>query len=131
MFPAVFVLVFFVFFPAIILFCYPLVPQIMRRIHEKTDINFDKCRLYKYISTRLQKPFQSITIKLLIDCFQGSCKVEYEFYAGLQIIYRISLVFVCSFTVQADSIFYITAVSLIFIIITMNFSHMRATNTTL
>ena len=118
MIPAVFVLVFFVFIPAISLLCYPLVPQTMRRIHERTGINFDQYRLYKCISIRLQKPFQSRRIKLLINCFQGSCRVGCEFYAGLLFIYRISLVFVFSFTIQVDSIFYITVVSLVFIIIT-------------
>ena len=118
MIPAVIVLVFFVFIPAISLLCYPLVPQTMRRIHEKTGFNFDQYRLYKFVSIRLQKLFLSRPIKLLIDSFQGSCKVGYEFYASLLFIYRISIVFVFSFTIQADSIFYITVVSLIFIIIT-------------
>ena len=108
----------FVFIPAISLLCYPLVPQTMRRIHEKTGIDFDQYRLYKFISIRLQKPFLSRPIKLLIDCFQGSCIVGYEFYASLLFIYRISIVFVFSFTIQADAIFYKTVVSLIFIIIT-------------
>ena len=114
--PAVFILAFLVIVPALGLLCHPLVPQIMGSIQEKYEINFNGCILYKVASSVLEKPF--IRLKPLIDCFQGSCKARHEFYAGLLMCYRLSVIFVFSFTIRADLFFYNIAISVIFVVIT-------------
>ena len=116
MIPAVVILLFFVVIPAVSLLCYPLIPQIVGIIEEKRGVSFNQYRYYRIVSKPLQKPFTKL--KPLIDCFQSSCKGRCEFYAGLLFIYRISIVFVFSFTIQADIIFYNTVISLLLIIIT-------------
>ena len=117
--PAVFVLGFLVILPALGLLCHPLVPQIMGRTQEIFKINFNQYKPYKLISSALEKPF--IRLKPLIDCFQGSCKARCEFYAGLLMCYRLSVIFLFSFTIRADIYFYNTALSVIFVIITAVF----------
>ena len=114
--PAVFILGFLVIIPALGLLCHPLVPQIMGSIQERYEINFNGCRLYQVTSSVLEKPF--IRLKPLIDCFQGSCKARCEFYAGLLMCYRLSVIFLYSFAIRADIFFYSTAISMIFVIIT-------------
>lgn len=113
---AIFVLTFFVIIPALGLLCYPLVPQILGLIQERSNINFNQHRPYKCISRALEKPF--IHLKPLIDCFQGSCKARCEFYAGLLMCYRLSIIFTFSFTIRAEIFFYNIAVSVVFVIIT-------------
>ena len=119
MIPAVIILFSLVIIPAVSLFSYPLVPQIMGVIQERSGINFNQYRVYRITSSALQKPF--IALKPLIDCFQGSCKTRFEFYAGLLFIYRILIVLVFSFTADADLNFYITGISLLLIVITAIF----------
>ena len=114
--PAVFILGFLVIIPTLGLLCYPLVPQIMGSIQERYGINFNQCKLYKVLSSALEKPF--IRHKPLIDCFQGSCKPRCEFYAGLLMCYRLSVIFLFSLTIRADIFFYNIAVSVMFVIIT-------------
>ena len=117
--PAVFVLGFLVIIPALGLLCYPLVPQMIGSIHETYNVNFNQYKLYRVTSSALEKPF--IRLKPLIDCFQGSCKIRCEFYAGLLMCYRLSVIFMFSFTIRADIYFYNTALSVMFIIITAVF----------
>ena len=119
MIPAVIILFSLVIIPAVSLFSYPLLPQIMGVIQERSGINFNQYRVYRITSSALQKPF--IALKPLIDCFQGSCKTRFEFYAGLLFIYRILIVLVLSFTADADLNFYITGISLLLIVITAIF----------
>ena len=114
--PAVFILLFLVIIPAIGLLSYPLVPQIMGLIQEKSGKNFNDYAFYRVVSSAMQKPF--IYLKPLIDCFQGSCKARHEFFAGLLFMYRISIVFIFSFTIQVDMVFYHITISILFIIIT-------------
>ena len=114
--PAVFILGFLVIIPALGLLCYPLIPQIMGSIQERYKINFNRYKLYKLATSALEKPF--IRHKPLIDCFQGSCKPRCEFYAGLLMCYRLSVIFLYSFAIRADIFFYSTAFSMIFVIIT-------------
>ena len=114
--PAVFILWFLVIIPALGLLCYPLVPQIMGSIQERCEINFNQYKLYRVASSALEKPF--IRLKPLIDCFQGSCKPRCEFYAGLLMCYRLSVIFLYSLAIRADIFFYSTAFSMIFVIIT-------------
>jgi len=114
--PAVFVLAFLVIIPAFGLLCYPLVPQILGLIQERSNVNFNQYRPYQYISSALEKPF--IYLKPLIDCFQGSCKARCEFYAGLLMCYRLTIIFTFSFTIRAEIFFYNIAVSVVFVIIT-------------
>ena len=116
MISAVVILLFCVIIPAVSLLCYPLIPQILGMIEEKRGVSFNQYRFYRVVSKALQRPFTKL--KPLIDCFQGSCKDRCEFYAGLLFIYRISIVFVFSFTIQADIIFYNTVVSLLLMAIT-------------
>ena len=114
--PAIFILGFLVITPALGLLFYPLVPQIMGSVQERYEINFNRYKVYKYIGSILEKPF--IRLKPLIDCFQGSCKARCEFYAGLLMCYRLSVICVFSFTIRANIFFYNIAVSVIFVIIT-------------
>ena len=114
--PALIVLVFLVIIPAICLFSYPLVPQLIGMIEQRCEVNFNDNKFYKIISSKMQRPFTYL--KPLIDCFQGSCKPRCEFFAGLLFMYRISIVFVFSFTVQAETIFYHLTMSILLIIIT-------------
>ena len=114
--PAVFVLGFLVIIPALGLLCYPLVPQIMGSIQNRYRIDFNQYKPYKIMSSMLEKPF--IHLKPLIDCFQRSCKARCEFYAALLLWYRLSVIFVYSFTVRTEIYFYSTAVSVIFVIMT-------------
>ena len=118
--PAVTVLGILVIIPALGLLCHPLVPQIMGKTQEIFKINFNQFKPYKVISSALEKPF--IRLKPLIDCFQGSCKPRCEFYAGLLMCYRLSVIFLFSLTIRADIYFYNTALSVIFVIITAVFS---------
>ena len=117
--PAVIVLLFFVIIPAISLLCYPLVPQIMGLIQERIGIEFNDYKYYRVVSSIMQRPFTYL--KPLIDCFQGSCKARREFFAGLLFMYRISIVFIFSFTIQVDMLFYHITISILFIIITAIF----------
>ena len=55
---------------------------------------------------------------LLIERFQNDYKDRFKFYAGLLFIYRISIVLVFSFTIEAESIFYITVITLVLVVIT-------------
>ena len=119
MIPAVVILLFFVIIPAVSLLCYPLVPQIMGLIQQRSGLNFNQYRVYRIIGGVLQKPF--ISLKPLIDCFQGSCKTRCEFYAGLLFIYRILIVLAFSFASEGDLNFYITGISLLLIVITAIF----------
>ena len=114
--PAVFILGFLVITPALGLLCYPLVPQIMGSIQERYEINFNRNKLYKVMSSALEKPF--IRLKPLIDCFQGTCKARCEFYAGLLMCYRLSVIFLYSFAMRATFFFYSTALSITFLIMT-------------
>ena len=114
--PAVFVLGFLVIIPALGLLCYPLVPQIVGLIQERYRVDLNQLKLYKFTSSVLEKPF--IRLKPLIDCFQGSCKARCEFYAGLLMCYRLSVIFLFSFTIRVEVFFYNAAVSVIFVIIT-------------
>ena len=117
--PALFVLLFFVIIPTISLLSYPLVPQIMGLIQERKEYNFNNYKYYKIISNIMQRPFTYL--KPLIDCFQGSCNARREFFAGLLFMYRISIVFIFSFTIQVDMLFYHITISLLFIIMTVIF----------
>ena len=114
--PALIILVFLVIIPAICLFSYPLVPQLIGMIEQRCDVNFNDNKFYKILSSKMQRPFTYL--KPLIDCFQGSCKPRCEFFAGLLFMYRISIVFVFSFTVQVETIFYNLTMSILLIIIT-------------
>jgi len=113
---AVLVLVFFVLIPVVGLLSYPLVPQIMGTIQERSFVNFQNYTIYQFISGKLERPF--LRLKPLIDCFQGSCRARCEFYAGLLYCYRLSIIFVYSFTIRETIFFYGAAVSLVFVIIT-------------
>ena len=79
------------------LLCYPFLPQ-------------------KIKQRKLCSPFESFQ--------KGYRKKGYrkgffiKFYAGLLFIYRISIVLVFSFTIEAESIFWITIITLAFVIIT-------------
>ena len=114
--PAVFILAFLVITPALGLLCYPLVPQIMGSFQERYEINFNRYTVYRYIGSMLERPF--IRLKPLIDCFQGSCKARCEFYAGLLMCYRLSVICVFSLTIRAELYFYNIAITVIFVIIT-------------
>ena len=89
--PAILILAFLVIVPALGLLCHPLVPQIMGSIQERYEMNFNRYKVYKVTSSALEKPF--IRLKPLIDCFQGSCRARCEFYAGLLMCYRLSVIF--------------------------------------
>ena len=123
MISALLVLVIFAIIPATSLLCYPLVPQIMGMIQKQSGLKFNRNRIYKIVSSTMQKPF--IYLKPLIDCFQGSCKPRCEFYASLLFIYRISIVLVFCFTTQPDSSLYVTGISLLLIVITAVFQPYR------
>ena len=113
---AIFIIGFLVITPALGLLCYPLVPQIMGSFQERYEINFNRNKLYKILSSTLEKPF--IRLKPLIDCFQGSCKARCEFYAGLLMCYRLSVIFLYSFSMRANFFFHSTALSITFLIMT-------------
>ena len=117
--PALFVLLFFVIIPTVGLLSYPLVPQIMGLIQERRESNFNNYKYYRIISSIMQRPFTYLMP--LIDCFQGSCKARCKFFAGLLFMYRISIVFIFSFTIQVGMLFYHITISLLFIIMTVIF----------
>ncbi|XP_065912578.1 uncharacterized protein [Dysidea avara] len=113
---AILVLVLFVLIPVVGLLSYPLVPQIMGIIQERSFVDLRQYRIYQFISGQLERPF--LHLKPLIDCFQGSCRARCEFYAGLLYCYRLSIIFVYSFTIRETIFFYSAAISLVFVIIT-------------
>ena len=95
----------FVLITAIGLLCCPLVPQRISQCNNKLCSPFKKlCTCHRHGS--------------LFEIFQKDYHKKYKFYAGLLFIYRIFIVLVFSFTIGADSIFYITIASLVLIVIT-------------
>ena len=96
MIPAIFFLI-FVSITAVGLLLYPLM------------IDIRQCNL----SDSLNRPFGP-SVASFYEGYKRNCR----FYAGVLFIYRIVIVLVFSFTIEADSIFCITLVSLALIIIT-------------
>ena len=88
---------------AVGLFCYPFVPQ-----------KFKQCNL----CSPLRKLCICVKCDTLIESFQNGYKDRFTFYAGLLFIYRISIVLVFCFTIEAEAIFWIIAITLVFLLIT-------------
>ena len=111
--PAFIISILFVYIPATGLLCYPLVPQLIGKL--KRWIPLDNYVFYYKISSCLERPF--IKLKPIIDCFQGSYKPHFEFFAGLLFWYRLIIFTVFAYSVQRDTYFWNIVVSVVFLVI--------------
>jgi len=111
--PALFILIFLVFLPALGLLSFPLVPQLMGKLREW--VHLDRFRVYSGISTCLERPF--IKLKPIIDCFQGSYRPYREFFAGLLFCYRLVIFMVFAFSAQSDTYFLNIVISVSFLVL--------------
>ena len=111
--PAIFILIFLVFLPALGLLSFPLVPQLMGKLREW--VHLDRFRVYSGVSTCLERPF--IKLKPIIDCFQGSYRPYREFFAGLLFCYRLIIFMVFAFSAQSDTYFLNIVISVAFLVL--------------
>ena len=111
--PAFIISIWFVYIPATGLLCYPLVPQLIGKL--KRWIPLDNYILYYRITSWLERPF--IKLKPIIDCFQGSYRPRFEFFAGLLFWYRLIIFTVFAYSVQSDTYFWNIIVSVVFLVI--------------
>ena len=111
--PAIFILIFLVFLPALSLLSFPLVPQLMGKLRKW--VHLDHYRVYHGISSCLERPF--IKLKPIIDCFQGSYRPYREFFAGLLFCYRLVIFMVFAFSAQSNTYFWNIVISVAFLVL--------------